>query len=97
MYKKVLLAFTLLFFSFLQASAHDFNEEAFSYILANPDATWSDFESQIATFDDPVLEELMQDTQSKLTVALSMSGKEYVMDYANANPNFTYSDIKELI
>ena len=97
MYKKILLAFALLFFSLSYTSAHDFNEEAFSYILNNPDATWSDFEWQVATFEDPALEELMQDTQSKLTVALSITGKEYVMDYAKANPDFTYTDIKNLI
>ena len=97
MYKKIFLIFILLFSVWVPVSAHDFNEEAFSYILNNPDATWSDFEKQIVTFDDPELEELIQDTKSKLTVALSMTGKKYVVDYAKANPDFTYTDIKEII
>lgn len=77
--------------------AHDFNQEAFEYILNNPDATWTDFESQVETFDDPVLEELMADTEAKITVALSMNGKEYINQYVEENPDFTYTDIKNLI
>ena len=97
MYERIILILCICFWVFIPASAHDFNEEAFEYILNNPNATWSDFTDQIETFDDPVLEELMDDTDSKLTVALSMRGKEYIMQYAETNTDFSYTDIKQLI
>lgn len=94
---KIYVLFILLFWVYSSVFAHDFNEEAFSYILNNPDATWSDFADQVKTFDDPALEELISDTNSIITVALSMRGKEYIEAFTSANPDFTYSDIRNLI
>ena len=94
---KITFFFILFFCLFWNSYAHDFNEETMKYILSNPESTWSDFESHISSFEDEELEEKLQNINSKLATILSMPGKKYVTTYANANKDFSYSDIEELI
>lgn len=97
MISKILLATILLSFSFLPTSAHDFDEDTFKYILSNTDASWLDFSEFIQNGEDELLKAELLETSSKLPILLSLPGKKYVVNYTNENPDFSYSDIKELI
>ena len=77
--------------------AHDFNTETMSYILGNPDASWSDFAEYVSSSDDTILQEEIAETDTKLAIVLGLPGKKYVENYAIVNPDFGFADIQELI
>lgn len=97
MFYKFLICITLLFSSSSLSYAHDFDTETMAYILWNPDASWADFQEYVAQSDDTELQWELENTESKLVVILSLPGKKYIANYAIENPDFTYSDIDNLI
>lgn len=96
MLSKIIIGFFLFFFS-TQAYAHDFDTEAMTYILSHNEATWTDFESHMLSIDSWEFTENVERTEFKLSTALSLPGKKYVVNYAKANPEFSYSEIQNLI
>lgn len=95
--KKIFLSFFVLFLLLWQAFAHDFNEEAFVYMLWNPQTSLESFEEYIQTIDDEGFLETYNDKQQQLSILLSLPGKKYVVNYALANTDFTETDIQNLI
>ena len=99
--KQLFLFFILVFAAIFPASytaqAHDFNLDAMTFMLANGNASWTEFEEYMLSIDDGEFEEGIQIVENKLATALSLPGKRYLADYAIDNPDFSYSDIRELI
>ena len=95
---KKLLVLLLVFFCGVPAMyAHDFDTETMAYILWNPEASWTDFSSYVAGGDDSVLQNEIENTDTKLALALGLPWKKYVANYAVENPNYSFTDIRELI
>lgn len=97
MYHKIFIILLLAISSTPIVNAHDFDTETMAYILWNPEASWSDFAEYVATSDDASLQEEIKDTQTKLSLILSLPGKKYVGNYAIAHPDFNFIEIQELI
>ncbi len=98
MIQKNLLLCSLLFLFFSPiAYAHDFDDETFSFILSNPNATLTEFENVIRSSHDYEMEARFANIDTKIIEILALPGKKYLANYAVNNPDFTYSDIKEQI
>jgi len=101
--KKIFIICALIFISIFNfsvptpAHGHDFNIEAMTFMLANGDATWTEFEEYMLSIDDEEFKDGIQITENKIATALSLPGKKNVANYAFDNPDFTYFDIKEQI
>jgi len=94
---RIILLVIVFFIPLSSTYAHDFDTIAFSYILSNPDASYSDFENYLRDSGDITAVEQLQNIETKLSSVLALPGKKYVVNYARENPDFTYGDIKKLI
>ena len=97
--RKIFIFLALLVTSFFSVSAHEFDDEAFLYILGNPDATMTEFTQYLESTktQEEDYSELFEDAEDKLSSILSLPGKKYVVNYAKKNPDFSYWDIEWLI
>lgn len=95
--KKTFLSICMFFILYIPATAHDFDVDLMIHVLWNPDATWTEFREFIETGENELLQEAITDINQRVEIALEIPGKKYVALYVNENPDFTYSQIKELI
>ena len=96
MLQKIILLFLLLGLSGFVSHAHDFDGETMSYILSTPEASWSDFSRYVDSSGDAVLLEEISSASGKISLALSLPGKKYIVNYAQQHPDFSYAEIAEL-
>ena len=95
--KKIFLSFFTFFILLWQSFAHDFNQEAFIYMLWNPQISLETFEEYIQSIDDTHFLEMYNDADQQIPILLSLPGKKYVMNYAIENMDVHKTDIEKLI